>query len=264
MKGKVILITGASSGIGLALAKEFARQGSRLVIGARNTEALEKLKSELLQLGSPAVITAGLDVTQPQSCAAFVDVAVSQLGRIDVLVNNAGIGMVGAFDQAEFEPMHRVMDVNYWGTVYCSRYALPHLIQSKGSLVGISSIAGHVGLPGGAAYSSSKFAMEGLLATIRNENLHLGLHVLAASPGFTESSIRENAFDAHGNRRDNSGRPGMTKMMTAERCATLVYKAIVARKRNLVLTRQGILAVLLNKFVPWFVDNRLNQAFNKK
>lgn len=263
MKHKAVLITGASSGIGLALAKEFARHGGRLAIGARNVEALEKLKPELLQLGAPVVVVARLDVTEPASCKAFVDLAVQQLGGIDVLINNAGIGMVGSFAQAEFEPMRQVMEVNYWGTVYCSRYALPHLLGSKGSLVGISSIAGHVGLPGGAVYSSSKFAMEGLLATIRNENLHKGLHVLVASPGFTESDIRKNAFDAHGNRRGDSARPGMQKMMTAERCAELVYRAVVARKRSLVLTPQGVLAVLLNKFVPSWVDQRLNQAFNK-
>jgi len=145
------------------------------------------------------------------------------------------------------------MDVNFWGTVYCSKYALKHLLQSKGSLVGVSSIAGYKGLPGRTGYSASKFAMHGLLEVIRIENMKKGLHVLIACPGFTATNIRNTALSASGAQQGESPRDE-EKMMSAEKVAIEIATAIEKRKHRLILTGQGKLTVLLNKFFPKFID----------
>jgi short-subunit dehydrogenase len=162
--------------------------------------------------------------------------------------------MRALFDDFDLKSFQRVIDVNFYGTVYCTKYALPHLIQSKGSLVGIISVAGHVGLPARSAYSASKFAIRGFLDTIRLENLYTGLHVLVAAPGFTASEIRKSALTANGDPQGETPRKE-EKMMHADACALLVVDAIEARKRSLVLTfKEGKLSVFLGKFFPFLLD----------
>ena len=168
MQNKVIIITGASSGIGLACAREFAKQGAQLSLGARNIEALEALKKELL-MDSHQVIVTKTDVSIENDCKQLIDNTVKQFGRIDILINNAGISMRALFKDVEISVLKQLMAVNFWGTVYCTKYALPYLLAAKGSVVGISSIAGFVGLPGRTGYSASKFAMHGFLETLRTE-----------------------------------------------------------------------------------------------
>ncbi len=175
--------------------------------------------------------------------------AVNKYGRIDVLINNAGISMRALFDELDLSVIKKLMDVNFWGTVYCSKYALPHLQATKGSLVAVSSIAGYKGLPGRTGYSSSKFAIHGFLETVRIENLKKGLHVLIACPGFTSSNIRTTALGGDGSQQGESPRDE-SEMMSAEEVADRMYKAIEKRKNSLVLTSQGKMTVLINKFFP--------------
>ena len=174
-------------------------------------------------------------------------------GRIDVLINNAGISMRAVFEKTDLNVIRQLMDINFWGTVYCTKYALPHLLKSKGSVVGISSIAGKKGLPGRTGYSASKFAMEGFLETLRTENLKTGLHVLVACPGFTASNIRNTALAADGNTQGESPRDEK-KMMQPEEVARRIYKAVEGRKRDIIMTRDGKLTVFLNKFFPAMMD----------
>ncbi len=156
------------------------------------------------------------------------------------------------------------MDVNFYGTVYCTKYALSWLLKTKGSLVGIISIAGHVGLPGRSAYSASKFAIRGFLDTIRIENLYKGLHVLVAAPGFTATDVRKVALSANGSRQGETPRDE-SKMMSAETCAHLIIKAIDKRRRTLVLTFvEGKLTVFLNKFFPALIDKLTYNHFAKE
>ena len=162
--------------------------------------------------------------------------------------------MRSIFEEVELDVIRRVMDVNFWGTVYCTKFALPHLLQVKGSVVGVISIAGHVGLPGRTGYAASKFAVRGFLDTLRIENLKKGLHVLVAAPGFTASEVRLSALNAKGLQQGESPRDE-GKMMSAETCADHIYKAVRKRKRELILTFvEGKLTVFLGKFFPALLD----------
>lgn len=250
MKNKVVIITGASSGIGKALAQEFAAKGAKLVLAARRLELLEELKKQL----ATEVVIQQTDVSVEADCQALIEKAVSNFGQIDILINNAGISMRANFDQVDLSVLHKLMDVNFWGTVYCSKYALPHLVAQKGSLVGIISIAGFVGLPGRTGYAASKFAVRGFLDTIRIENMRKGLHVLVAAPGFTASEVRKSALTANGRNQGETPR-NENKMMSSEECARYIIKAIEKRKRQLVLTwLEGKITVLLGKFTPRLLD----------
>jgi len=251
MNGKVVIITGASSGIGRALAIEYAGRGASLSIAARR---IDKLNELIELLPGTNIIANQIDVTNESACKELVELTVQHFGRIDVLINNAGLSMRALFEDIDLSSFKKVMDVNFYGTVFCTKYALPHLILSKGSLVGIISVAGHVGLPARSAYSASKFAVRGLLDTIRLENLYNGLHVLVAAPGFTSSEIRKSALTANGSPQGETPRKE-EKMMSAEACAFLVANAIETRKRSLVLTfKEGKLSVFLGKFFPLLLD----------
>ena len=251
MNGKVVIITGASSGIGRALAKELFSRGVKLSLGARRLDKLEALKTEL---GGPDILLTTTDVSNELDCKKLISSTLDAYGRIDILINNAGISMRALFIEMDLEVLHRVMDVNFYGTVYCTKYALPSLVESKGSLVGIISIAGYIGLPGRSAYSASKFAIRGFLDTIRIEHLNSGLHVLIAAPGFTASDVRKVALTADGTLQGDTPR-NEESMMSAEVCAYKIVEAIRKRKRSLTLTfLEGKFTVFLGKFLPALLD----------
>lgn len=261
-KDKVVIITGASSGIGRALVSEFAGRGAKVVAGARSFDKLNAMSETLRQSGLE-MVPVELDVSREESCRQFIETAVKNYGRIDVLINNAGISMRALFRDVELKVVHEVMDVNFWGTVYCSKFAFPHLLESKGSLVGVSSIAGYKGLPGRTAYSSSKFAIHGILEVIRTENLKTGLHVLIACPGFTSSNIRNTARAADGSMQGESPRDE-SKMMSPEEVASKIARAVKKRKNRLTLTTQGRLTVFLNKLFPGRLDKIVYSHFAKE
>ena len=190
MKNKVIVITGASSGIGKALAFALAKNENKLVIAARNTEKLNTICDEI-KGNKISVLSVVTDISNEEDCKNLIEQCIKEFGRIDVLINNAGISMRALFNETNLNVIRSVMNTNFWGTVFCTKYALNHLLESKGSLVGVSSIAGHIGLPERSAYSASKFAMHGFLESVRSENIEEDLHVLIACPGFTASNIRK-------------------------------------------------------------------------
>ena len=175
MKGKVIVITGGSSGIGKALALEFARNGSKVVIGARNHEKLMEV-AELIKIEGGELVYLAMDVSNENDCEKLIEKAVSHYGTVDVLINNAGISMRALFENTEVEVLKKLMNINFWGTVYCTKFALSYLLQQKGSVVGISSVAGIKGLPARTGYSASKYAMNGFLEALRIENLKKNPH----------------------------------------------------------------------------------------
>lgn len=155
------------------------------------------------------------------------------------------------------------MDVNFWGTVYCTKYALPHIQKTGGSIVGVSSIAGYKGLPGRTGYSASKFAMNGFLDALRIENLKTGVHVLTACPGFTASNIRNTALAKDGTQQGESTLKE-DKMMTAEEVAKVITDGVENRTRTLIMTRQGRLTVTLSKFFPAWLDKLVYKTFAKE
>jgi len=262
-ENKTVIITGASSGIGRACAEEFASKGANVVLAARQYQVLVdfgRLLESKYQIKTHSVLC---DVSKEADCKSLIDQTIQQFNGIDILINNAGISMRALFKDLDLSVLKKLMDVNFWGTVYCSKYALSALLASKGSLVGISSIAGYRGLPGRTGYSASKFAMNGFMESLRVENLKTGLHIMVACPGFTASNIRNTALDTSG---EQHGETSMDegKMMTAEEVAQRISAGILAKKRTIVMTQQGKMAVLMNKIFPGWVDKQVFKLFAKE
>ena len=262
MKNKVVIITGGSSGIGRALAEVFGTNGSRIMITGRNKEELD---ATVVQLRQKAIEIHGFraDVSIEGDNKAMADEAIRIYGKIDVLINNAGISMRSLFENVELDVIKKVMDINFYGVVYATKYCLPEIKKNQGSIVGISSIAGFRGLPGRTGYSASKFALNGFLEALRTEHLKTGVHILTACPGFTTSNIRKRSLKSDGSTQGESPR-NEDKMMTAEECARHIYRATVQRKRTLVLTSQGKLTVFLNKWLPGFTDKMVYNVMAKE
>jgi short-subunit dehydrogenase len=262
VKDKVVIITGASSGIGLATAREFASRGSKVVLAARSGDVLKELEEEFSGKGYEA-LAVKTDVTLIDDCRNLVEKTLEKFGKIDILINNAGISMRALFVDVDVEVLKKLMDVNFWGTVYCTKFALPHLIKAKGTLVGVSSVAGFHGLPGRSGYSASKFAMHGFMETLRIENLKNGLHVMILSAGFTKSEIRKRALTENGKEQGYTPRVE-EKMMMPEQVAKAMIRAIKKKKRIKILTIEGQLIALLQRIVPGFVDKGAYNALAKE
>lgn len=262
-KNKVVIITGASSGIGRACAIEMARRGANLVLAARQYVTLCELTAELEKQYQIKAVAVQADVSREEDCQFLIKQAILTFSRIDVLINNAGLSMRALFNDLDLTVLKNLMDVNFWGTVYCSKFALPEILKSKGTIVGVSSIAGYRGLPGRTGYSASKFAMNGFLEALRTELLKTGVNVLVACPGFTTSNIRVAALaengTAHGETSMEEG-----KMMRPEEVAKIIADGIAARKRTLIMTGQGKLTVWLNKLMPGLADNLVFKHFTKE
>jgi len=262
MKEKVVIITGGSSGIGKALAFEFGGKGSKILITGRNQEELDGTVGALRVQGITAHALRA-DVTLPEDNKKMAEEAVRLYGRIDILINNAGVSMRAIFEDVDPVVIRKVMEINFFGVVYATKYCLPEIIRNRGSIIGISSIAGFRGLPARTGYSASKFALNGFLESLRTEMRHTGVHVLTACPGFTASNIRKRSLTRDGSAQGASPR-NEEKMMTAEECATHVYRATVKRKRTLILTMEGKLAVFLNKWLPSLMDSIVYNAMRKE
>lgn len=262
-KNKVVIITGASSGIGKACAEEFAKRGANLVLAARQYVTLCEITAQLEKQYGIKAVAVQADVSVAADCELIVKQALVTFNRIDILLNNAGLSMRALFNETELSVLKNLMDVNFWGTVYCTKYALTEILKSKGTIVGVSSIAGYRGLPGRTGYSASKFAMNGFMESLRTELLKTGVHVMVACPGFTTSNIRVAALSKDGlSHGETSMEEG--KMMTSEEVAFRIAEGIAAKKRTLVITGQGKLTVWLNKLLPSLADKLVFNHFTKE
>src|ERR1700688_4096727 len=192
---KVVVVTGGSDGIGKALIELLIKEGAKVATCGRQYEKLYALQLEYSQVMLHAMVC---DVSNEEECKRFILSTVETFGTIDILINNAGISMRSLFDDADTDVIRRMMDVNFMGAVYCTKAALPYIIEQKGTIVGISSTAGYRGLPGRSGYSASKFALQGWLESLRTELMYTGVHVMWVSPGFTTSNIRHAALDPTG------------------------------------------------------------------
>ncbi len=262
MKDKVVVITGASSGIGLALAYKFGIEGSKLVISGRNMENLMQAEYNLKAKNIQVVSVVG-DVANQVDSSLLIQRAIKEYGKLDVLICNAGISMRALVADVDVDVLHKLMDTNFWGTVYACKFALPHILKSQGSIVGVSSIAGFRGLPARAGYSASKFAMHGFLESLRTEVLKKNVHILLACPGFTASNIRNTALVANGSIQGESPLEE-TKIMTADTVATIIYEGVLKRKRDIIMTSQGKLTVWMNKLLPGLMDKMVFNHFAKE
>jgi short-subunit dehydrogenase len=261
-KNQVVIITGASSGIGRACAIEFSRKGAKIVLASRNKSRLEKVKEEIINEGGQAYIVQA-DVKEIEDCKNLIDSTVDHYGKIDVLINNAGISMRASFEEMELSVMKTVMDTNFYGAVYCTKFALPHLLKQKGLIIGMSSITGLTPLPGRTAYVASKHALDGFLNTIRIENLKKGVRVLLVHPGFTTSNIRNLALNGFGKPQKETPR-NEGEMMSAEEVAAIIARASLNHERDLVLTLKGKLAVWLYSRFPAMTDKLIYNEMSKE
>lgn len=257
---KIVLITGASSGIGKALAQAMLAKGAKVAVCGRKMTALQEAFAGVPE---DRILKVQADVSREEDCKAFVTQALNKWGRVDVLINNAGISMRALFEEAELSVIRELMDINFWGAVQCTKYALPSIRKNKGIILGVSSIAGYRGLPGRTGYSASKFALQGFLEALRTELLHTGAHVMWVSPGFTASNIRNVARSGSGKAQGETPLDE-SKLMSAETCAAIIVNAMESRKRSVVMTGQGKLTVWLNKLFPSFTDKQVYNHFLKE
>lgn len=262
MKDKVVIITGGSSGIGKALAEVFGHHGSRILITGRNTADLDVAVNDLRQQGID-VRGYSADVSREEDNRQMADEALRHFGRIDVLINNAGITMRALFEEVDMDVIRKVMDINFYGALYATKFCLPEILKNKGSVIGISSIAGYRGLPARTGYSASKFALNGFLEVLRTEMLKRDVHVMTACPGFTTSNIRKRSLTKDGASQGDSPRDE-ARMMSAEECARHIYAATVRRKKILILTAQGKFTVFLNKWFPGLTDRLVYNVMAKE
>lgn len=253
---RVIWITGASSGIGAALARHFATAGWRVVAQARRAERLEALAAEHPQHILPFVG----DVRDYEQCERAAQAAMVHFGRLDAVIANAGISHRATVEEVSLSVLREVMEVNFWGAVHAIKAALPMVRSVKGWIVGVSSIAGFRGLPARSGYSASKFALNGFLESLRTELYGSGVTVLTAAPGFTRSEIRERALMADGSPQGESPLPE-ERLMSAEAVASAIYQAMLRRQKYLILTTQGRLTVWFNRLFPGWMDALVYRYF---
>ena len=258
-KDKVVAITGGSDGIGKALVDALILAGAKIATCGRKQEKLYDLQ---VQYSNYLLHTVVCDVSNFEDCKKFIESTISTFGHIDILINNAGISMRALFNDVEIEVIRKLMDINFYGTVYCTKLALPSVIERKGSIVGISSIAGYRGLPARTGYSASKFAMNGFLESLRVELMDMDVKVLCVCPGFTTSNIRNVALNKKG---DQHGESPMNEqdMMSAAECARHILKAIEKRKRTLILSFTGKRTVFFNRFFPAWTDKLVKRFYFK-
>jgi short-subunit dehydrogenase len=254
---KVVVVTGGTDGIGKAMVVELIRQGAKVSTCGRNSDKLYQLQTEHPSFPLHTMVA---DVSSENDCRRLMEMTVKIFGGIDILVNNAGISMRAELKETQVDVIKKVMDINFFGTVYCTKYALPYLQERKGIIAAVSSIAGYRGLPGRSGYSASKFALQGWLESIKTELVESGVHVMWVCPGFTASNIRFAALTKGG---EEQGSSPMEEgdMMTAEECANRILKAIQKRKRTLVMTFTGKRAVFMNKFFPGLTDKLIHQFY---
>ena len=258
-RDKVVVITGGTDGIGRALIDALVPLGAKIATCGRNHDKLYNLQRDYSNVILHAVVC---DVSNERECERFIESTVREFGGIDVLINNAGISMRALVKDLQIDVIRRVMDVNFFGSVYCTKFALPYITERQGSIVGVSSIAGYRGLPGRSGYSASKFALQGWLESLRTELLDSNVHVMWVCPGFTTSNIRHAALDKEGQPQGES-LMDEGKMMPAPEVASRILEAIIKRKRTVVMTFTGKRTVLMNKFFPGLADKMVHKFFFK-
>jgi short-subunit dehydrogenase len=258
-ENKVVVVTGGTDGIGKALVDLLLRAGAKVATCGRNHDKLYSLQSAYPSFPLHTMVA---DVSSENDCRRFMETTLKVYGGVDILINNAGISMRALLKDADMEVLRKVMDINFFGSVYCTKYALSSLIERKGIVVGVSSIAGYRGLPGRSAYSASKYALQGWLEAVKTELLDDGVHVMWVCPGFTTSNIRHAALNKDG---ASHGETPMdeSKMMSAEECAERILAGIRKKKRTLVMTFTGKRTVFLNKFFPGLADKLVHKFFFK-
>jgi short-subunit dehydrogenase len=259
---RVVVITGASDGIGAGLARRLAAEKARLVLAARSSDRLEAVVADCRARGAQAIAQV-TDVTDDAQNRALIDRAVAEFGQLDVLVNNAGVSMHAWFeDTTDFSTYERLLRVNFLSCVALTRFALPHLKKSRGLIVGVSSLAGKTGVPARTAYCASKFALAGFYEALRIELGGTGVDVTMIFPGVVATEIRRHGWNAQG---EAAGFSGLSEenAMPVDECARRMVAAMRARRRELVMTARGKLGLFMKLLAPGAVDRFALAALHK-
>lgn len=265
---KTIVITGASDGIGAEMARQLAQSHGdsvALVLAARNEKLLQEIASQCAALGAQTLV-APTDVAQQTQCRALIDSSLDKFGRLDALINNAGVSAQALFEDVQTDKLswyEDLMRINLWGSVWCTHAALPHLKASRGNVVAVSSLAGLIGVPGRTAYSASKFAMTGFFEALRAELKGAGVSVTTAYPGVVATNIRYRGYNASGEPAGSSGLKE-DKAMTVEQCAALILAGMQRRQREVVMTSQGKLGRFLKLLAPGLVERMALAALKEE
>lgn len=266
MQKKVIVITGSSDGIGAELARQLARAyGAHvgLCLAARNQAMLEQVAQQCRDRGSDCLVVP-TDVTDQDQCRQLIDKTMAHFSRIDILINNAGKSAQALLsDVKDLSWYEDLMRVNFWGSVWCTHAALPHLLQSKGSIVAVSSLAGLIGVPGRNAYSATKFAMNGFFEALRAEVKEAGVSVTIAYPGVVATEIRYRGYNADGVAAGSSGLKE-DDAMSVEECASLIIRGMENRRRDVVMSTKGKVGRWLKLLVPGLVEKMALAALKQE
>ena len=266
MQKKVIVITGSSDGIGAELARQLARAyGAQLglCLAARNQAMLEQVAQQCRDRGSDCLVVP-TDVTDQDQCRQLIDKTMAHFSRIDVLINNAGKSAQALLSEVKDLSWYEdLMRVNFWGSVWCTHAALPHLLQSRGSIVAVSSLAGLIGVPGRNAYSATKFAMNGFFEALRAEVKEAGVSVTIAYPGVVATEIRYRGYNADGVAAGSSGLKE-DDAMSVEECASLIIRGMENRRRDVVMSAKGKVGRWLKLLVPGLVEKMALAALKQE
>ena len=258
ISGKIVLVTGSTSGFGRQIAIDLLREGAQVVINGRNKEKLRETEHNLVNQGWKVITVQG-DVTRPEDCQKMVEICIKEYGRLDILINNAGVGSIGLFRDTIPEATRMVLETNLFGSIYPSYYALPHIIESHGSIIFISSLAGIHGLPYKYSYSMSKMALTALAQSLRIELSGSGVHIGIMYVGFLQNGPQKRLISGNGMRIPAIGTPER-QTMSLEKASMKVIRAIRKRNSTIVFSFVGKSLYLASRLAPWLVRNVLSKG----
>ena len=261
-KDKVAIVTGGASGIGLAVCRELAGQGARIAVLDMDEEAIARVSKEFSEKNLP-ILAVACNVTDENSCKSAVDKVLDRFGQIDILFNNAGITQRGLFEKTETSVFRKVMEVNFFGSLYCTKAALPALIRAKGVIIVNESIAGVAPLLGRTGYSASKHALHGMFTSLRCELRHKGVQVMIVCPGFIRTNLQTRALGCDG-RIATHEQTKVGAEDTPENAASQIVKGIEKKKAILVLTFMGKLGYLISRLSPVLYEHLMTRQFKKE
>jgi len=261
-KDNVVILTGASTGIGEAMAHQLAGQGAWLALAARNAPKLEAVAAACRARGGRALVVP-TEVTNEDECRELAERVVAEYGRIDTLINNAGLSMWMKFEDVEdLDSLEYIMRVNFFGSMYCTYYALPHLKQARGRIVAVSSVTGRTGVPTRSGYAASKHAVVGFFESLRIEVEDDGVSVTIAFPDFVGSGMHTRSLGADGQPLGHNPLQ-VDKIMTSDACARLILAGAAARKRQVIMSTRSRFGQWLKLIAPGQVDRIAKRAIER-
>jgi NAD(P)-dependent dehydrogenase (short-subunit alcohol dehydrogenase family) len=261
-KDKVVVVTGAASGIGAAICRKFADEGAKIGLMDADEKGVKDMEHSITGSGADA-FAVKCDVSVEEECVLAIKTLITRYGGIDVLVNNAGITQRGAFTETQTSVYRKVMDINFFGSLYCTKAAIESIVERKGMIIIIESVAGVSPLLGRSGYCASKHALHGLFTTIRTEIRDAGAHVMIVCPGFVKTNLQTRALGVDGNVTKHP-QSTVGKQTTPEAVADQIYAAALKRKNMVVLTFMGKLGYLISRIAPIFYEKMMAKQFRSE